>query len=76
MAVCRLSSKGQVTIPQKVRDALGVEPGDTIAYAIRGDVVWLRRVKPFDADFHRALSGTLTEWESPEDEEAFRNLRA
>ncbi len=74
MIIRRLSSKGQVTIPRKVRDALGVRPGDTIAYEIEGDLVWLRRVDPCDADFHRALSGTLTEWESPEDEQAFRNL--
>ena len=74
MVASRLSSKGQVTIPKKVRDALGAEPGDTIAYEIQGDLVRLRRVDPFDADFHRALSETLTEWDSPEDEEAFRDL--
>ena len=74
MVVGKLSSKGQVTIPKKVRDALRPKPGDTIAYEIEGDLVWLRRVDPFHADFHRALSGTLTEWESPEDEQAFRNL--
>lgn len=74
MVVSRLSSKGQVTIPKKVRDLLGAEPGDTIAYEIQGNLVRLRRVDPFDADFHRALSDTLTEWESPEDEEAFRDL--
>ena len=74
MVVSRLSSKGQVTIPKKVRDVLGAEPGDTIAYEIMGDSIRLRRIDPFDADFHRALSKTLTEWESPEDEEAFRDL--
>ena len=74
MVVGKLSSKGQVTIPKKVRDVLGAEPGDTIAYEIQGDLVRLRRVDPFDADFHRALSETLTEWDSPEDEEAFRDL--
>ena len=74
MVVSRLSSKGQVTIPKKVRDLLGAEPGDTIAYEIQGNLVRLRRVDPFDEDFHRALSDTLTEWESPEDEEAFRDL--
>ena len=73
MVVSRLSSKGQVTIPKKVRDILGARPGDTIAYEIQGDSVRLRRVDP-DAEFHRALSQTLTEWESPEDDAAFRHL--
>jgi hypothetical protein len=31
-------------------------------------------VEPFDAEFHAALSVTLDEWNSPEDDEAFREL--
>ncbi len=31
----------------------------------------LKRTEPFDAAFHAALSATLDEWSSPEDEEAF-----
>ena len=30
--VSRISSKGQVTIPKNIRDTIGVEPGDMIAY--------------------------------------------
>ncbi len=70
----RLSSKGQVTIPVVVRRALGVGTGDSLSYEIEGDAVILRRVPPFDAEFHRALSTTLDEWASPEDENAFRDL--
>ncbi len=29
-----ITSKGQTTLPKKVRDALGVKPGDRIRYAI------------------------------------------
>jgi antitoxin PrlF len=70
----RISSKGQVTIPKKVRDTLGAEPGDLVAYEVRGKVVTLKRVGPFDAAYHSALSKTLDEWASAEDEEAFRDL--
>jgi hypothetical protein len=28
----RLSSKGQVTIPKAVRQAIGIKPGDLVAY--------------------------------------------
>lgn len=28
----RVTTKGQVTIPKEIRDALGIEPGDEIAF--------------------------------------------
>lgn len=70
----KISSKGQVTIPKKVRDALGAKPGDMICYEVEGDVVRIRRAEPFDFAYHAALSQTLTEWTTPEDEEAFGDL--
>jgi hypothetical protein len=30
--------------------------------------------RPFDKAYHEALSATLEEWSSPEDDEAFRDL--
>ncbi len=41
-----LTSKGQVTIPKKVRDLLGIEPGSSVIFELTpsGDVV-LRRAK-------------------------------
>jgi AbrB family looped-hinge helix DNA binding protein len=74
MLMSRLSSKGQVTIPKKIRDALDLSPGDRVGYELEDGSVRLRRVDPFDAAFHDALSGTLDEWASAEDEEAFRDL--
>lgn len=70
----RISSKGQVTIPKKVRETLGAAPGDLIAYEVKGKVVTLKRLGPFDAAYHAALSQTLDEWTTAEDEEAFRDL--
>jgi len=74
MLASKLSSKGQVTIPKRVREKLGAKAGDLIGYSIKNRVVTLRRVEPFDVAFHSALSKTLDEWTSPEDEEAFRDL--
>lgn len=74
MKVSRVSAKGQVTIPAGIRSALGVGPGDLIAYELEGDRVRLRKVEPFDAAYHAAVAETLQEWNSPEDEEAFRDL--
>ena len=72
--VYRLSSKSQITLPKHVRQTLDVGPGDFITYEIDEGRVSLRRVHPFDAEFHAALSDTLEEWASPEDDEAFRDL--
>ena len=70
----KISSKGQITIPKKVRDSLGLRPTDLVGYEIQEDGVLLKRVEPFDLAFHKALNSTLEEWNSPEDEETFRDL--
>lgn len=74
MHVTRVSSKGQVTIPKEVREALGLKPGDYVAYNVEEGQVRLRRVPPFDRAFHAALANTLEEWASPADDEAYGDL--
>ncbi len=39
----RLSSKGQVTIPRSVREALALEEGDTVVFRVDGDRAVLAR---------------------------------
>lgn len=74
MHTSKVSSKAQITLPRKVREALGAKAGDMIVYEVHGDEVKLKRLDPFDAAFHRSLSSTLDEWTTDEDEEAFRDL--
>lgn len=74
MQTSKLSSKSQVTLSKKVREALGAHSGDMIVYEVEGNVVQLKRLEPFDAAFHKALSNTLSEWTSDDDEEAFNAL--
>jgi len=45
VATTKLSSKGQVVIPEDVRDALGLEPGAQFVVLGDGDVVILKRIE-------------------------------
>jgi len=72
----KVTTKGQVTIPKEVRERLRLSAGDVIAYEFQENgLVIVRKMEPFDAGWHRALSTTLAdEWNSPEDAEAFNDL--
>ena len=37
-----VTSKGQTTIPQKIRKALRIKPGDKLEYAVEGDRATIR----------------------------------
>ena len=43
----RVSSKGQVTVPKAVRDALGVKEGDQIVFRVEGNRAVLARTPDF-----------------------------
>lgn len=43
----KVTSKGQVTIPKVVRDALGVEAGDCLLFRLEGDRVVVTRTPDF-----------------------------
>ena len=73
--LAKISSKGQVTIPAEVRKKLHLATGDTLAWETEEDGrIWVRRLEPLDLDYLAAVSGTLSEWNSPEDDEAYRDL--
>jgi antitoxin PrlF len=73
-ALSKLTAKGQTTIPREVRDRLALKPGDLIAFEVKGNVAQLRKVEPLDVGYLRAVQTTLSEWESPEDAEAYDDL--
>lgn len=54
-AAARMTSKGQVTVPKAVRDALGIETGDEVVFRVEGD----RAVMAKTADF-LSLAGSIT----------------
>lgn len=75
LAIAKITSKGQTTIPQAVRDALGVRPGDAIVWEVNRDgVARVRKVAPLDEEYLSAVEAGLSEWNCAEDEEAYREL--
>jgi AbrB family looped-hinge helix DNA binding protein len=46
VATTRLSSKGQVVIPEEIRQRLGLKPGVQFVVVGEGDVVILKAVSP------------------------------
>ncbi len=46
-AAAKMSSKGQVTVPKVVRDALGIKEGDDVLFRVQGDHAVLARTPQF-----------------------------
>lgn len=53
-AAAKLTSKGQVTVPKVVREALGLEEGDEVLFHVEGNRAILARTPDF-----LALAGSL-----------------
>jgi AbrB family looped-hinge helix DNA binding protein len=80
-ATTKLSSKGQVVIPEEIRKRLGLEPGAQFVVVGEGDVVVLKALKaPKMRDFKELLDRAQASAEvaglEPEDvERAIREVR-
>lgn len=51
----RMSSKGQLTVPKAVRDALGIGEGDNVVFRVEGNRAVLARTPDF-----LSLAGSIT----------------
>ena len=56
----RVTRKGQVTIPKRVRDYLGIEPGSMVDFDVTADgqIVLINRDAPPEPDRFERLRGT------------------
>ena len=71
----KLTTKSQATIPAKIREILDLHPGDSVAFEVGEDQrVTLRKALPMDIEFIHSLETTLSEWTTPNDEEAYGDL--
>jgi antitoxin PrlF len=73
----QVACKHQTTIPAEVRRALGLEAGDRVEFSIEGSTVTLRKAEPRLSDdlvFRLVQAHAMRDWDTPEDDEAFRDL--
>ena len=74
MELAKITTRGQTTIPKRIREAAGLHEGDVLAFTIERDHLGVRKVSSGWNDYLRGLSEGLGEWESPADEEAWWDL--
>ena len=74
MEMSKITSRGQTTIPKRIREAANLHAGDVVAFEIEGDYLRLRKVEPGQDDYLEGLAEVMSEWVSAEDEEAWRDL--
>ena len=74
MNVARLTTRGRVTIPKAMRDAVNLAQGDLLGFEMKQGCVVIYKVKTLTAGYASSVPRMLDEWGSPEDEEAWRHL--
>lgn len=74
MKLSTVTQKGQATIPAEIRKKLDLHAGDKIGFEVTDGEVVIRKIHSFDYSYHSALSKTLSEWTSKEDDEAYNDL--
>jgi antitoxin PrlF len=70
MILSRFTTRARTTIPASVRRALGLKPGDHIAYELDGDRVIMTRAKPGGGE----AFAVFCEWAGDADIRAYANL--
>jgi len=73
-ASARMRKDGTVKIPAVIRRKLRLRTGDRLVFEERGSVVLVRKRERSDAVFLDAISATLSEWNSSNDDRAYRDL--
>lgn len=72
----RLTSKYQATIPERIRKHLHLKKKDEIVYEMLSDgTVIVRKQTPLDLEYLKAIESTLDEWNSADDEQAYKHLQ-
>lgn len=72
--IAKITSKGQMTIPKAAREAARLAEGDFVVVEVEGDRLVVRKLVDGRDPYLVGLEASLDEWNSPEDEAAWRDL--
>ena len=73
MIIAKVTSKGQITIPKKVREKLGVHPGEDVGFEEKDGIVFIKKAvtkSPFDK-----WAGKLHRQKGKKTDDIIRDLR-
>ena len=74
MDIARITSKGQMTIPKRIRDAAHLTSGDVLVLDVEDGRVTMRKLQTGEDSYLKGVQETLQEWNSPEDNDAWSDL--
>jgi AbrB family looped-hinge helix DNA binding protein len=66
MISAKLSKRGQISIPKKIRDQFDLKPGDSIVFKVQAENIILQKISPSNSD--KKLSDILLECEPLEED--------
>ena len=69
-----MNAKGQVMVPQAIRAAMGLQPGDVLGWELDEQSVRIRLFSSIGLNHLRGVEASLSEWASAADEAAFAGL--
>jgi AbrB family looped-hinge helix DNA binding protein len=72
--IAKISSKGQMTIPQAAPEAARLAEGDLVVVEVEGERLVIRKLAARRDPYLVGLEASLAEWSSPEVETAWREL--
>jgi AbrB family looped-hinge helix DNA binding protein len=73
MIVAKVTSKGQITLPKKVREKLGVHPGEDVGFEEKNGLIYISKTvkkSPFDK-----WVGRLKQLEGQQSDDLVKELR-
>jgi len=63
-----------MTLPRRVRQAAHLAAGDVVTVVVEGERIIIRKLSAADDVYLRGVQESLAEWNSAEDDDAWRDL--
>lgn len=65
MELAKITSRGQTTIPKRIREAVNLREGDMVSFEVGGDRLLVRKLITEQYDYLKGRGENLSESDSP-----------